>query len=254
MISVNKKVGNVGLNLGVNATYANSKVTKRDELYLDPYQNRIGKPTDAIFGLVSDGLFMDATEVANSPRQMFGEVKPGDIKYVDQNGDNMIDARDEVMIGRWIAPFSYGITFTATYKNFTLFLLGTGSAGGDGLKNNNYFWVDGDDKYSEVVWDRWTETTKATATYPRLSSSQNNNNFRNSDFWTFSTTQFNLSKVQLTYNPTGLFTGKTFFKDLGLYVSGGNLVRFSKNREVLNLTVAGAPQLRYYNAGIRAKF
>jgi TonB-linked SusC/RagA family outer membrane protein len=254
MINVNKKVGSVDLSLGVNATYANSKVTKRDELYIDAYQNRASQPTDAIFGLVSDGFFMDATEVANSPRQLFSEVKPGDIKYVDQNNDNVIDARDEVMIGRWIAPFSYGITLTATFKNFNLFLLGTGSGGGNGLKNNNYFWVDGDDKYSEVVWDRWTEATKTTARYPRLSSSQNNNNSRSSDFWLYTTNQFNLSKVQLTYNLPGNIIRKTFCKDLGLYVSGGNLVRFSKNREILDLTVAGTPQFRYYNAGVRARF
>jgi TonB-linked SusC/RagA family outer membrane protein len=255
MLNINKKVGNVSLNVGVNATYANSKVSKRDELNIDGYQNRAGKPTDAIFGLVSNGFFMDQADINNSPRSTFGTiVKPGDIKYVDQNGDNVIDGRDEVMIGRWIAPFSYGITFTATYKNFNLFLLGTGANGGNGVKNNNYYLVDGDDKYSEVVWDRWTEATKTTARYPRLSSTQNNNNSRSSDFWLFKTNQFNLGKVQLTYNLPGNLIRRTFCKDLGLYVSGANLVRFSKNREVLDLTVAGTPQFRYYNAGIRAKF
>lgn len=254
MVSANKKVGDVTLSLGVNATYANSKVTKRDELYLDSYQNRTGKPTDAIFGLVSDGFFTDAADIAGRPKQMFGEVKPGDIRYVDQNGDRVIDARDEVKVGRWIAPLNYGITLSAGYKNFNLFLLATGTNGGNGLKNNNYFWVDGDDKYSDVVWNRWTDATKTTAKFPRLSSSQNNNNFRSSSFWVYSTNQFNISKVQLTYNLTGKFVSKSVFKDLGVYVSAGNLVRLAKNRDILELTVAGTPQLRYYNAGIRARF
>jgi TonB-linked SusC/RagA family outer membrane protein len=254
MVSVNKTVGLVHFNLGVNATYANSNVTKRDELYLDAYQNRTGRPTDAIFGLVSDGFYEDAADITNRPKQMFGEVKPGDIRYVDQNGDRVIDARDEVMIGRWIAPFTYGITFSAAYKNFNLFVLGTGTTGGNGLRNNNYFWVDGDDKYSEVVWDRWTPATKATAKFPRLSSSQNTNNFRNSDFWIYSANQFNLSKVQLTYNFSEKIVSKTVFKDLGVYAAAGNVLRIAKNRDILELTVAGTPQMRYFNAGIRAKF
>lgn len=254
MLGVNKKVGEVDLSVGFNATYSKSKIIKRDELYIDAYQNRTGKPVDAIFGLVSNGLFSDQDEIDNSPRQVFSEVKPGDIRYVDQNADGVINERDEVMIGRWIAPFNYGITFTATWKNFTLFLLGTGSNGGNGLKNNDYYWVDGDNKYSEVVSDRWTESTKATAQFPRLSSSQNNNNFRNSDFWLFSSNRFNLSKVQLNYNFSGTVVRKSVFRDLGVFVSGANLFTFSRNREILDLNVAGSPQLRYLTAGVRAKF
>jgi TonB-linked SusC/RagA family outer membrane protein len=254
MVAVNKKVGEFDFSVGVNATYSNSKVTTRDELNIDAYQNRAGKPVDAIFGLVSDGFFNDQADIDNSPRQTFSEVKPGDIKYVDQNDDGIINERDEVMIGRWIAPFSYGITFTATYKNFSLFLLGTGSNGGNGLKNNDYYWVDGDNKYSEVVWDRWTESTKASAKFPRLSSSQNNNNFRNSDFWLFSSNRFNLAKVQLNYNFSSKVIGNTFIKDLGVFVSGTNLLTFSPNRDILDLSIGVFPQSRNYNVGVRAKF
>jgi hypothetical protein len=254
MLGVNKKVGQVDFSVGFNATYANSKTTRRDELYIDAYQNRAGQPVDAIFGLVSNGFFNDQADIDNSPRQAFSEVKPGDIRYVDQNGDGVINERDEVMIGRWIAPFNYGITFTASFKNFTLFLLGTGSNGGNGLMNNDYYWVDGDNKYSEVVLDRWTENTKTTARFPRLSSSQNNNNFRNSDFWLFSSNRFNLGKVQLNYNFSGRVVRKTFVRDLGVFVSGANLFTFSGNREILDLSVASAPQLRNLAIGVRAKF
>ncbi len=254
MLNVNRKVGNVELSLGTNATYANSKVTKRDEFLLDPYQNRTGKPVDAIFGLVSDGFFMDQNDISTRSRQLFSEVKPGDIKYVDQNGDKIIDNRDEVMIGRFIAPFTYGINLNVGYKAFNLFVLGTGNSGGYGLKNNNYYWVSGDVKYSDVVLNRWTESTKNTATYPRLSSQQSANNFRSSDFWMYKTDRFNLSKIQLTYNLPGTVLGKTFVKDFLVYVAGSNLYTFSKNREILDLAVASTPQFRNYTVGIRAKF
>ena len=254
MLNMNRKLGSFTVNLGLNATYADSKVTKRDELYLDAYQNRAGKPVDAIFGLVNQGFFADQNDIDNSPRKLFGEVKPGDIKYVDQNGDNTIDQRDEVMIGRWIAPFTYGITFSASYKNFSLFLLGTGNKGGNGLRNGDYYWVAADKKYSEIVKDRWTPNTKETAKFPRLSSLQNNNDFRNSDFWLYDTDRFNLSKVQLTYNLPNNAIRKTFFRDLRLYVSGANLVTFSKNREILDLNTGGTPQFRNYTVGFRAGF
>ena len=254
MLNVDKKFGDVQLNVGAVATYSQSKVTKRDELFLDDYQNRTGKPADAIFGLVNDGFFMDQNDINSSPRQLFSEVRPGDIKYVDQNGDNVIDGRDEIMIGRFIAPFTYGINFTVGYKNFSLFVLGTGNNGADGITNNNYYWVTGDLKYSEVVNNRWTEATKATATYPRLSSQQNNNNFRNSDFWLYKTDRFNLSKVQLTYNFPSTILRTAFVKDIVVYVSGANLYTFSQNRKILELAIASTPQFRNFNVGIRAKF
>ena len=254
MLNVNKKVGDVEFSLGTNTTYASSKVAQRDELFLDPYQNRAGKPVDAIFGLVSDGFFMDQSQINTLARQTFSEVRPGDIKYVDQNGDKVIDSRDEVMIGRFNAPLTFGLNLNVSYKGFNLFVLGTGNRGGYNLKNNNYFWVSGDLKYSEVVNDRWTESTKATATYPRLTSQQSNNNFRSSDFWLYKTDRFNLSKVQLTYNVPGSVLGKSFVKDFLVYVAGANLYTFSKNRKILDLSVANTPFFRNYNVGIRAKF
>ena len=254
MLNLNKKVGNVELSLGTVATYAKSKAAKRDELFIDAYQNRTGKPVDAIFGLVSNGFFMDQNDISTNAKQLFSEVRPGDIKYVDQNGDKIIDARDEVMIGRFIAPFSYGVNFNVAYKNLNLFVLGTGNRGGNGITNNNYYWVSGDIKYSNVVLNRWTESTKTTATYPRLSSQQSANNFRNSDFWLYKTDRFNLNKIQLTYNLPGKIFGKSFFQDCLIYVAGSNLYTFSKNREILDLSVASTPQFRNYNVGIRAKF
>jgi len=254
MLNVTKKVGNVELSLGTNATYATSKVSKRDELFVDAYQNRAGKPVDAIFGLVSKGFFVDQNDVSNSARQLFSETRPGDIKYVDQNGDKLIDSRDEVEIGRWIAPLTYGINLNIGYKAFNLFVLGTGTNGGNSIKNNSYFWVSGDVKYSEIVLDRWTPGTAATATYPRLSSQQSANNFRNSDFWLYKTDRFNLSKVQLTYTFPDRVFGKSFVRGLIIYAAGANLYTFSKNREILDLSIGTTPQFRYYNAGIRAKF
>ncbi len=65
--------------------------------------------------------------------------------------------------------------------------------------SSNYYWVDGDDKYTDFILNRWTPTTKATATFPRLSSVSNSNNFQNSTFWLYENNYFDLQRVQLSY-------------------------------------------------------
>jgi hypothetical protein len=175
-LSYTQKIGDLTFVLGANALYATSEILKRDEIYANEYQYRVGHPVDARFGLVADGFFMDQADIDSHDIQAFGAVKPGDIKYVDQNGDGIIDSDDEIQIGRWQAPFSYGLNFRVTYKNLTLFAKGNGRMGADGYLTNNYYWVDGNDKYSTYILDRWTEATKTTATLPRLSTLSSTNN------------------------------------------------------------------------------
>ncbi len=89
--------------------YANSEVKVRDEVWENDYQYRTGHPADAMFALVDEGLFEDQDDIDDHALQAFGTVKPGDIKYTDQNGDGIVNSNDQVMIGRSGAPFSYGI-------------------------------------------------------------------------------------------------------------------------------------------------
>ena len=91
-------------------------------------------------------------------------MKPGDIRYKDQNNDGKIDDNDRVFLGRWDSPFMSGINLTAKWRDFTLYVMGNLYIGGYGMKDNSYYWVKGDGKYSEVVRNRWTPETAATAT------------------------------------------------------------------------------------------
>lgn len=256
-LRLNKKVGSVDLALGFTGTYVDTEATKRAELFEDSYQNSKGKPVDALWGLKSDGFFQDALDIANSPSQTFGQVKPGDIKYVDQNGDGEINNQDQVYLGKagWNgAPFTFGVNFTAKWNNFTFFTIFTGQTGANAMKNSSYFWMDGEDKYSIHVRDSWTEETKETATYPRLTSLNSDNNFRSSDFWIYSTNRIDLSKVQLTYDFPKKTLQKTFFSELSVYALGANLLTISGNRDVMELNIGNSPQNRYYNVGVKALF
>lgn len=252
---LHRKTGEMKWSLGVNGTFYTTKAVRRAEVYEDDYQYRQGKALDGIWGLENLGFFRDQADIEASPSQTFGQVKPGDIKYRDQNSDGIIDTRDEVYLGKggWFgAPFTAGLHFTADYRKLTLFVLGTGRFGANALRNNSYFWVDGEDKYSVVVRDRWTEATKETATYPRLTTFNSDNNFRSSDFWIYKTNRFDLGKVQLSYDLGSQLKGRV--RELGIYVSGANLLTLSPNRDILELNVGSAPQTRFYNIGIKALF
>jgi len=257
-VNVNRQIGQVGFSWGLVGMYYKSEATRVDENFEDAYRNRTGKPVDAIWGLQSAGLFKDQAEIDNSPQQKFGgTIRPGDIKYIDQNNDNKIDERDEIFLGRadWNgAPFTGGVNFTARWKGFTLFALGTANFGAYALKNSSYFWVYGNRKYSEEVRDRWTEDTKETATYPRLTTENGVNNFRNSDFWLYKTNRFNLARVQITYAVPDRILKNSFVRDISVYISGANLLTLSKEREILEMNTTSAPQTRFYNLGVRAAF
>lgn len=264
-LNFNKRVGEVSWTIGASGTYYTTKATKRADVYTydNTYQYRQGKPLDALWGLVSDGFYMDANEVAaadgiNQAKPAFGStLAPGDIRYKDQNGDKIIDDEDQVYLGRggWYgAPLTLGLNLTAKWKNFTFFALGTGRFGSSGMKNDNYFWVNGSDKYSVVVRDRWTEATKNTATFPRLTTLNGDNNFRASDFWMYSADRFDLSKVQLSYTVPDKLLKSRVFKELGIYVAGFNLLTVAKEKEIMEMNLGGSPQTRLYNLGVKAMF
>lgn len=257
-VNFNKQIGQVDLSLGVVGTYYNTKITRYDEVNEYAYLNSQGRPIDAIWGMKSDGFFQNQEEINKSPEQRFGgTVKPGDIKYIDQNDDGVIDGKDVVYLGRggWYgAPFTMGVNLTAKWKNFTFFALGTGSFGAYSFKNNSYYWIYGDRKYSEVVRGRWTEKTKETAVYPRLTTETGSNNFRNSDFWLYKTDYFNLSKVQITYDFPKNMLRNFFLHEISAYVSGANLLTISKERKVLETSIATSPQARFYNIGVKVTF
>jgi TonB-linked SusC/RagA family outer membrane protein len=253
-LHLNKKLGDLTITIGGNVLYAESNVKIRDEVYENAYQYRTGKPIDAMFALVADGFFQDQADINGHALQAFGTVKPGDIKYVDQNNDGVVNSNDQVMIGRSSAPWSYGIDLKVTYKNFTLYALGFGRNGSDAYKSGNYYWVDGDKKYSDVVLNRWTPATKETATYPRLSSLSNTNNFQNSTFWLYKNNYFDLQRVQLTYELPQSVAKAIFMKKLSCYVDATNLLLVHKYREVRELNVGSEPQYRAFSIGLKTVF
>jgi hypothetical protein len=242
----------LNVEIGANVVYMNTEVVKRDERWEYDYLYRTGGPISAMYGLEAIGLFRDDADIASHPTQSFGAVQPGDIKYKDQNGDGIIDGNDEVLIGQSAPKFYGGFHFNVNYQGFTLFALATVRNGSQRFYNNSYYWVYGDRKYSEVVRDRWTPATAETATYPRLTSLSSSNNFRSSTFWLYDNSLVGLDRLQLSYDLPNSLMSKIRLNNLAVYVRGSNLVRFSKNRERMELNIGSEPQYRYYAVGLRA--
>ncbi len=224
------------------------------------YRKREGKYLDGVWGYESLGYFKTQEEIDNYATYALGSdkpLRPGDIKYKDQNNDGVIDSKDQVELGRagWYgAPFSMGFNVSASYRNFTLFVAGHGNFGTTSVKNSEYYWVNGEDKYTAAVRDTWTEENP-NAKYPRLTTGNGNNNFQTSDFWTFKNNVFYLDKIQLSYDfPSSMFENNRIIKGCSVYVYGSNLLTISKERELLERSYGSAPQYRFYNFGVKVNF
>jgi len=247
---------------GSNLLYISPKITRREEpkyVGADVALLRNGTATDAMWALKSNGLYSEAdfnpdgSLVAGLPVPTFGAVQAGDIKYLDQNGDNIIDQKDQRIIGHGLRT-QYSLYLDFKYKNLEFYILGIGQAGNDDYRSGNYYRVFGDVKYSEMVNDAYGPDNKnINAIHPRLSATSSSHNNRNSDYWLYKNNSFVVPTMQLTYN----FSGKnklSFLKDSRVYVRANNALVFGENKKYSELTVGSAPRTKNFAIGLVTSF
>lgn len=272
-VSAQKQLGKVHATLGIVGTYLYTNNSKYDELNDYSYQNKEGRPLDAIWGYkclgfytnddfdistTTDGKTKYTLKSGLSRSTIGGNIQPGDLKYEDTNGDGVIDAKDQVYLGKngaYGSPITLGVNLTLKYKNFTLFMLGNGQYGAHGMKNTSYYYMSGDAKYSVNARNRWTPETASTATHPRLTTYSNANDGAASTFWMYSTNRFNLRKVQITYDfPKEMLRKLKIVNALSVYLNGNDLLTIAKERKLMETSVGYAPQTRFYNLGVKVTF
>ena len=241
---------------GQTTTSKNLRVAENVEF---EYQRSEGKATDAIWGLECLGYYNSQEEIDNAEaKSSFGTVMPGDLKYKDQNGDGIIDSKDQVVIGRWGAKFSGGLNLTLKYRNFTLFAMLTGQFGGNAIKDDTYNWVYGERKYSDVVRGAWTAEKFKNGemiSYPRLTTQSPDNNFRTSDYWMYKSDRLDLARVQITYDfSKSLFGPKSIVKGLQIYANGNSLLTIAGERDQMERNVDSSPQTRSFTLGAKVEF
>lgn len=181
------------------------------------------------YGYKTDGIFQTQSEIDSHATQT-GAV-PGDIRFVDVDGDGVIGSTDRTYLGSPIPDYFYGLTFNANYKNFDLSISAQGVSGNEimnaqRVQGENYAPAPGDNLFSSVL-DRWTGP--GTSNYmPRAAANGGaNNNYRNSDYWIEDGSFLRLRNVQIGYNfskeDLTSFTGD-FVDSARIYFSGQNLL------------------------------
>lgn len=229
-----KRIADVTLNVGANFTLAKNEIIEQME---EPrmYDNLIttGNPLKQTYGMQVIGYFKDQTDIENSPKQAFGEVNPGDIKYKDVNGDNIIDANDKVAIGySTTAPeIYYSFNLGAEWKGlgFDAMFQGTGRYSAV-LNTKSLYWplINNTTISQEYYDNRWTPENQ-DAKYPRLSSQSNENNYQTNTLWLADRSFLKLRSVELYYKfPQALMKKSKILNNAKVYVRGVDLLCFDK--------------------------
>ncbi|WP_423146091.1 SusC/RagA family TonB-linked outer membrane protein [Rubrolithibacter danxiaensis] len=211
----------VGGNIGVNR----NKVVAMGELgqILDPYyiervrqavtSYTVGQPLYAMYGYKTDGIIQ--TEAEGLEAGLTGEMaQPGEIKYVDLNGDGVVDPNDRTIIGNPNPDFIYSFNTSLKYKRFDL------AAQFYGVQGNDVFNLQ---KFSpSAQLQRWTPDNPSNE-YPRVNS---NRGYWASDWFIQDGSFLRIQNVTVGYNlKQGLIKG---VKNVRLYFSGNNLYTFTK--------------------------
>jgi TonB-linked SusC/RagA family outer membrane protein len=247
---------------GSNLLFVSPKITKREEAFydgLDADYMREGTATDAMWGLKSDGLYSEAdftpegTLIDGLPVPTFGTVYPGDIKYLDQNEDQIINFLDNRIIGQSTRT-QYSVFLDIKFKNIDLYAIGIGQLGDYSYRSGSYFRVFGNDKYSVMVNDAYGPDNKdVNASHPRLTTTDGNHNDRNSDFWIFKNNTFVIPTIQLTYHFKGV-DKLEFIQNSRVYLRANNMVITGKNKQYTEINPGGSPRTMGMAVGLVTSF
>ena len=247
-----------------NFTYATSRFDVYEEPeYKEPWRSRVGLSLNQATGYIAERLFVDDEEAASSPPQYIGtsEYGGGDIKYLDVNRDGKVTEADRVPIGYPVVPeIIYGFGVSTGYKGFDLSLFFQGSA-------RQSFWINAAGTapfindtqvlkaYADSYWSE--ENQNVYALWPRLSTTWNSNNFASSTWFMRDASFLRLKQMEFGYTIPKRYTEKIKMNNLRFYVSGTNLLLFSKFK-MWDVEMAGNglgyPNQRVINFGLNFTF
>lgn len=252
-----------------NFTYATSEFKVYEEPDYSnstPWKSHVGQSLGQTWGYVAERLFVDELDIYNSPVQNFGgdyDLMPGDIKYKDVNKDGKITDLDKVPIGypQNAPEIIYGFGLSAGYQGFDFSCFFQGSA-------RSSFWIDpnetqpfknGQHALMQAYADsHWSEGNRDLyALWPRLSEGTVNNNQQTSTWFMRDGSFLRLKSVELGYTVPQKITKKAFVSMLRVYLSGSNLLTFSKFDlwdPEMGGNGLGYPLQKVFNAGIQLNF
>ena len=259
MLSHRRKLGDFFYGVSGNFAVTANKIIYMDESANIPdYQRKEGHPIDSWLVYKTDGIFNTQDEFDETTVKLSG-AQLGDIKYVNTNGDEVIDSNDKVRLYDSSLPkIIYGLNLEFAYKGFECTMLWQGQA--DAKTYINPATRNGDINIPMWIYnDRWTSENAENATMPRAFYHRSESyNTLDSDFWLKNASFLRLKSLELAYNLPKNIVNKASFTNAKVYISGLNLLLFDKIKdydpEVVNDLGVFYPATKVYNIGVSVTF
>lgn len=221
------RAGELSYSAKANVSFAKNKVLYMDEATpAYPWMAKTGKSLGTILGYQFLGYYQNQDDIDKSPKPSGVEVKPGDLKYADLNGDNIIDANDQHIMPYPNLPSTIlGFTGTLSYKgigfSFTL-QSALNFANRKVAESINPF----GNNFRAIHANHWTPENNINPDFPRISTIGNINNAGTypSDYWFRRTDYLRVKSMNLSYDLPRDFTGRLRLQGARVYVSGYNLL------------------------------
>ncbi|WP_258102074.1 SusC/RagA family TonB-linked outer membrane protein [Marinoscillum pacificum] len=236
LLGFRKTYNDFSFNISGNGAYLHNEVLSMDGFISggaigSNYTTRTeeGHSIGSFYMYEMEGIFQNQLDISTSAYQG-SNIRPGDVKYKDQNGDNYIDEKDRTHVGSPIPKFTAGLNLMANYKNFDATLFFQGAYGFD-IYNVAFHDIEGFYRpfnlTKEYYDNRWTGEGTSNE-YPRASWSGSNNNTRISTRFLRDGSYTRLKNVQVGYNFPQATLDKLHLTRLRVYVSAQNLLTFTK--------------------------
>ncbi len=245
-INYSHKFGDLRIGVGGNITFNKNRVTNipNNEGVLHPSYNGVlssnmdeyyraqnGFPMGYFYGLKTSGIFQNQQEIDNYTNKDGKKIQPnavpGDVRFVDVNGDGTIDAKDKTDLGSPLPTNTYGINLNAEYKGFDLSILLSGVGGNklvDGTRSYDRFL----NNYNTAIFNRWHgEGTSNSTPRVTLGDEANGNYTKFSDLFIRNGAFMRIKSVNLGYDLKHSLLKHSSLGQVRLYVSGLNLFTFT---------------------------
>ncbi len=210
---------------------ATQQLVQKEEFQL---LRRVGQPITVYYGYKTNGFYQNLDDINKYPKFAGSTVTAGDLKFVDRDGNGVIDDNDKTILGNPFPRYTFGFTYNVTFKgfDFSAFIQGVGKRDAmiRGEQVEPFHVGYGGTMYRHQT-DYWTPTNP-NARFPRLAesgSASNANNYRvGSDVFLFDASYARLKNVQLGYSLPANISKKAYIQNIRLYFTAQNIITLTK--------------------------
>jgi len=190
------------------------------------FRAEVGHPIGYFWAYETDGIIQNQQE-ALEYQSYFPDARPGDLRFVDQNNDGVIDELDKVEIGKPLPDFIYGFQFDASYKGWYGNATLTGQAGLQVMKSYRNFADKFKQNYTSEIFGRW-HGEGTSDRIPRLTSTTHRNIQYMSDLYLYDADFLRISNLTIGYDFYKQIKSISYLSSLKIYLTGKNLFTFTK--------------------------